>query len=293
LVKRKKNHLPFLTLFIVHTCLLAFTFYRKKDRKKLFITLLSGMGLCFIFEYVVLSLFRAYRYKPKIFLNKDLDNFLGAILSQAVFVPFTALFITAFKIGWKGKFLFSLYFAGIERLFLKLSIHQNHWWKTSYTMTLMPIFFYINDFWYGQLRKGNSIFKFGSLFLGILVSGLNLMYSMSIFRKFKFGRGRRHSWKEHFKVAPLYSFALSFVTAVFIKKDSGIKGIVYSFVFSKFMDLYVLKTGIAIKNFRHVLVNNSIHLLMIFWAALLKKWIYRGSGSPEKNSLNELERAGN
>ncbi|MBT2680918.1 hypothetical protein J7E38_18155 [Bacillus sp. ISL-35] len=263
-MKRNKNYLPFLILLIVHTWMLAFTFYRKKDRKKLFITLLSGMGLCFIFEYVVLSLFRAYRYKPRIFLNKDLDNFLGAIHSQAVFVPFTALFLTAFKIGWKGKVFFSLYFAGIERLFLKWSIHQNHWWKTTYTMTLIPLFFYINDFWYGQLRKGSPIFKFGSLFLGILVSGLNLMYSMSIFRKFKFGRGRRHSWKEHFRVAPLYSFALSFVTAVIIKKNSGMKGILYSFAFSKFMDFSVMKTGIAMKNFRHVLINNSIHFLMIY-----------------------------
>jgi hypothetical protein len=55
------------------------------------------------------------------------------------------------------------------------------------------------------------------------------------------------------------------------------------------MDLYVLKTGIAMKNLRLVLVNNSIHLLMVFWAALLKKWIYRGLESPDKDSLIELK----
>jgi hypothetical protein len=272
--RNKKNYIPFFILLIIHTLLLIYTFYKNQDRKRLTILLLSGMGLCFLFEYVVLSLCSAYRYKPKMFLNKDLDNFFGAILSQAVFVPFTAAFLTAFNLGWKWKAFFALYFAAIEKIFLKFKIHQNNWWKTKFTVTLIPLFFYINDIWYKQLKIGTPIFQFGSLFLAILVNGMNLFYSMSIVRKFRFGWGRWHNWKEHFKIGPLYSIALSLVTAIIIKNDSTINGIAKAFTFTKIMDLLVTKTGIAKQNFRHTLINNSIHVLMIYLATRFKKWIY-------------------
>ena len=273
--RNKKHYIPFFVLLFIHTSLMIYTFYKNKDRKRLFITLISGMGLCFIFEYFILSHFKAYRYKPRLFKNKDLDNFFGAMMSQAVFVPFTAIFLTAFKVGWKGKVLFAIFFGLIEKLFLFMGIHTNNWWKTRYTVTLIPLFFCINDFWYQQLRLGTPIFHFASLFLGILVNGLNLMYSMSILRKFRFGFGRWHSWEEHFKVAPIYSFILSMATALIIKTDSGWKGIVQAFGFTKIMDVLVMEAGVAKQNFRNFIINNSIHLSMIFWAVSLKEWIYK------------------
>jgi hypothetical protein len=273
--RNKKHYMPFLVLLLFHSSLMIYTFYKNKDRKLLFITLISGVGLCFIFEYFILSHYKAYRYKPKLFKNKDFDNFFGAIMSQAVFVPFTAIFLTAFNLGWKGKVLFSLFFGLIEKVFLKMGIHSNNWWKTRYTVTLIPIFFYIIDFWYHQLRIGTPIFHFSSLFLGILVNGLNLMYALSILRKFRFGFDRWHSWEEHFKAAPIYSFILSMATALIIKKDGGWNRIFKAFGFAKCMDILVLKTGLAKENFRHFVINNTVHLSMILWAVLLKKWIYR------------------
>ncbi len=291
--RNKKHYLPFFVLLFIHSSLLIYTFYKRKDRKLLFITLLSGMGLCFIFEYFILSHLKAYRYKPKLFKNKDLDNFFGAIMSQAVFVPFTAIFLTAFKVGWKGKFLFAMFFGLVEKLFLFMGIHKNNWWKTRYTVTLIPIFFYIIDFWYQQLRLGTPIFHFSSLFLGVLVNGLNLMYSLSIFRKFRFGLEKWHSWEEHLKIAPIYSFILSAATTLIIKGHSGWKGIFRSFAFTQIMDMLVLRTGIAKQNFRHFVINNAIHFSMIFWAVLLKRWIYKDVPKQnEKANIEEIKRAG-
>lgn len=154
-------------------------------------------------------------------------------------------------------------------------------------MTLIPLFFYINDFWYQQLRVGTPIFHFSSLFLGILVNGLNLMYSLSIFRKFKFGIERWHSWEEHFKIAPIYSLILSAVTASIIRKSSGWKGIFLSFGFTQVMDMLVMKTGIAKQNFRHFVINNSIHFSMVLWAVFLKEWIYKDSQKNNGTAIME------
>lgn len=269
IVKRNnKNYIPFVILLLIHTLMLGYTFYRKKDRKRLFILLLSGTGLCFLFEYLVLSLFSAYQYKPKIFRNKELDNLLGALLSQAVFIPFTAVFLTAFNLGWKGKLFFAFYFSGVEKLFLKLKVHQNNWWKTKFTITLLPLFFFLNDWWYKHLKAGTPIIQFSSLFLGILVNGLNFLYSRSLFRSTRNSLWHWHDWKQHFKVAPIYSIILSFITAAILKYDGSIKGFITAFSFAKLLD-YPFK-----KRFREVLANNSIHVIMIYLAVQLKKLIY-------------------
>lgn len=275
IIKRhKKNSIPFLILLLIHTFMLGYTFYRKKDRKRLFILLLSGTGFCFLFEYLVLSLFSAYRYKPKIFRNKELDNLLGALLSQAVFIPFTAVYLTAFKLGWKGKLFFAIYFSGVEKLFLKLKVHQNNWWKTSFTITLLPLFFFINDWWYKHLKVRTPIVQFGSLFLGIMVNSLNFLYSRSIFRNIRFGLWRWHDWKQHFKIAPIYSIILSFATAIIIKNNSFDKGFLKAVSIAKLLDYSLYKTRFGKHRFRQITASNSIHIIMIYLAVYLKRLIY-------------------
>lgn len=96
-----------------------------------------------------------------------------------------------------------------------------------------------------------------------------------------------HKWKEHFKIAPLYSILLSFMTAIFVKKDSTAKAIFKAFSFAKLLDMIVLETGVAKKNFRHVLINNSIHLLMIDLATRFKKWIYTDLKTETESSIQE------
>lgn len=86
-------------------------FIKRKIKKQLFTLLMSNIGLAYLFEFFVLNLFTAYTYKPGILKNAHLDNIFGAILSQAIFVPFTAVFLTARKVGWIGKLLSGVYFS--------------------------------------------------------------------------------------------------------------------------------------------------------------------------------------
>jgi hypothetical protein len=78
------------------------------------------------------------------------------------------------------------------------------------------------------------------------------------------------------------------ITAIIIKNDSTINGIAKAFAFTKVIDLLVMKTGIAKQNFRPTLINNSIHVLMIYLATRFKKWIYIDL-KPQKETLSTIE----
>lgn len=113
--------------------------------------LFANIGMAFLFEYVVLNLFQAYTYKPKLLKKPYFDNILGAILSQALYIPVSSTFITIFRKDWKWKIGFSLYFYCIEKLFIWLKIYEIKWWKPVYKFVLLPTYYVISDFFYKGL----------------------------------------------------------------------------------------------------------------------------------------------
>src|SRR4051812_11726775 len=169
-----KNSVPFLILFIFHTFLICLAFYKSKNKKNTFIFLGTIMGFAYLLEFFVLNLFKGYKYKPKVLNNKSLDNIFGAFLSQSIFVPFTAVYLTITKSGLIKKLLGGIYFSIIEILFLHKGLYKHNWWKTLYTFFLIPIYFLLSDFWYTLLIKKNELVRNLSLFLLIMVTETNL-----------------------------------------------------------------------------------------------------------------------
>lgn len=256
---KKTNRIPFIILIIIHSSLLIYTFYKNKDRKRLFVLLMSNIGFAYLFEYIVLNLFQAYRYKPCFFKNKHLDNNLGAILSQAIYIPFTAVFITAFQFGWKVKLFFVAYFVAIESLFTKIGVFKTNWWKTVYTAPFLPIYFIISNFWYQHLKRGTPSVLHMSLLSMLIVVNANILYVLALFRKLRFGIGSLHSWREHFILAPLYSITCSLITVYCLKKQNWSTNIK---TFSLFLvtDWLLKKTGIVKIKFSLGYLNVIFHL---------------------------------
>lgn len=209
-------------MLIIHSSLLGYSFYKTKNKKQLFTLLMADIGFAYLLEYVVLNVFHAYTYKPKIIKKNFFDNVFGAILSQGIFVPFTAVFSTFMKIGWVGKLLLGgIYFSLVELLFLKLKVYKHNWWRTIYTLILIPLYFNISDWWNILLEKKNPVVRFISLFFMILVTEANLLFLFASTRKVRFGAGKFHSWKEHFIIVPLYAITLSlFSTVTFLKQNN-------------------------------------------------------------------------
>ncbi|MDM5331500.1 hypothetical protein [Neobacillus sp. CF12] len=281
----KRNKIPFIVLFLIHTSLLGYSFYKSKNKKQLFSLLMSNTGLTYLLEFFVLNLFDAYRYKPRVMKNNFFDNIFGAILSQAIFVPFTAVFLTVFKLGWVWKLLGGIYFSLIELIFLRLKVYKHNWWRTLYTLILIPIYFKISDWWSFLLIKKNPFIRFISLFLSIMVTEANLLFIFASTRKIRFGFGRYHSWTEHFIIVPLYAISLSlFSTLSFLKQnDWSAKLRVLLMIVG--LDWFFKKKKLLKENL-HGVDYVAIRILMVLLYGQFRDWVY---GTRNKVEVGELE----
>ncbi|MBY0098470.1 hypothetical protein [Mesobacillus maritimus] len=274
-LQKKYHKYPYLLLLFIHSSLLIYTFLKSKNRKRTFIALISNIGMAYIFEYFTYNIFKAYRYKPALLKNKSLDSILGAIFSQAIFIPFTALYISVFHLGWKFKLLASLYFASIEHLFVRLDIYKHYWWKTIYTLTLLPVYFSITSKWDELLKKRNPVILFVSYFNLILVTSVNLLFFLSILGKVRFGFRRFTSWREHFILMPLYSILMGLFTAQTLKEKSTFLFNVKSLFYRLLLDWLMVKIKILKFPKKNVLLNLPYHVLMLLLANFYKSLVYK------------------
>jgi hypothetical protein len=272
---KKYNKYPYLVLLIIHSSLLIFTFYKNKNRKRLFISLTSNIGMAYIFEYFTYNVFKAYRYEPAILKNNNLDSILGAVFSQAIFIPFTALFISAFQLGWKFKLFASLYFACIEHLFVRVGIYTQYWWKTAYTLILLPIYFWLTSKWDEHLKKRTPAILFLSYFNLIMVTSVNFLFSLSIMRKVRFGFRPFFSWSEHFILMPLYSIIVAFFTARNKNNKNGLTGNVKILIYRLLLDWLLVKGKMLKIQRRNILSNLPYHVFMILLSNFYKNLIYK------------------
>lgn len=288
--RKRNNKYPFIILLVIHTSLLLFTFLKKKDRKSLAVLLFSNMGFAYLFEFIVLNIFQAYNYKPRILKKRYQDNILGAILSQAVYIPFAALFITAFQLKWKGKVFFVTYFYIVERTFEKLRVYKTIWWRPLITTILLPVYFSLSDYWYKHLRNGTRFVLLSSLFLAIMGTGVNILFLGAVFRNFRFGRGLIHSWKEHFIIAPLYCISLSLFTTWSIQRE-GWLGKARALLFALGVDWILYRRGIVKINFKIPFLNVLTHVLMIFLSKYYSKLIFKGVRSEYPQTIYEQQKS--
>lgn len=240
-MKKKQNSKYYMLLIVSHIFLLLYVLYKKKERKTIFFTFLSIVGLAYYFEYP-LYIFKAYKYKTNLLKNKEKDNSFGSVLSQGLFVPTVAILISSFQLGWKIKFLFSMYFMLIERLFIKIKIFQNRWWHTIYTTLSIFTFFFISDVWYKELKKGNKFILKMTQYNTFHVIYMNLLFLLSVLKKFRFKPVRLtiHPWYHHYSFMKVYITFETFLTMFFSEqKNNQLK--IIPILSILIMDTYLIK----------------------------------------------------
>ncbi|WLR55206.1 hypothetical protein LC048_23475 [Mesobacillus subterraneus] len=257
----KHNSVPFLLLAVVHV-LLFFIFAKPSRQKNIWSLLLSNIGMAYLFEYPVLNLFKGYSYKPYILKKQAHDQILGAVFSQALYVPITATLLTLYQKNRYWKLGSTLIYYGIERCFLHLKIYKAFWWKPYYTVFLMNIYFYVSDWFYKALNAKKEWALVIAHYLSTEVIGVTLLFISAVNRKVRFGRGVHHSWREHFIIAPIYSL----IRSIFLVQNSSKSGLLPRLTMlmgSIGMDMLLERTGL-LKLRLNKLWNLAFHVFMVF-----------------------------
>ncbi|WP_102264682.1 hypothetical protein [Mesobacillus jeotgali] len=239
----KKNSIPFLLLAVAHV-LIFFIFAKRSRQKNIWVLLLSNIGMAYLFEYPVLNLFKGYSYKPYILKKRVHDQILGAIFSQALYVPITATLLTLYQKNRYWKLGSTLIYYGIERYFLHLKLYKAYWWKPYYTVFFMNIYFYVSDWFYKVLNAKKEWALVIAQYLSTEVIGVTLLYISAVNRKVRFGRGFHHSWREHYIIVPIYSLIRS-IFLVLNSSKSGLMPKLTMFTGSIGTDLLLERTGLV------------------------------------------------
>ena len=237
------------------------------------ILLLSNIGFAYFFEYPTLNLFFGYKYKPKIMKKPIFDTILGAIFSQGLYVPIAATFLTTLKKNWKWKLSFSLGYFCIENIFVRLKIYKVYWWKPLLTPVLITLYFYISDYFYKFLLEQKEWAKKLAHYLSIEVLWITIMYFSAMKRYIRFG-WKKHTWVEHFKIAPLYSIVLSLIATITSARD----GFIYKLLLpisQLVLDATLVKWKILKVDIKNILFTSSRYLVMPFVSRYFYKIIYK------------------
>lgn len=260
-----RNSTPYFLLIITNTFLLGFTLIRKKD-SKLFSLFLSMAGLAFLFEYIVLVLFKSYRYYPKILKNSYFDNIFGANVSQLYTVPTVAVFWTAYQLKFKWGILFTLIFVTIEKIFLKLGIYKHGWWRLWLTGGSIPIFFLITKMWFRLMQQSHSkFFHIAMLYLNIVTIFLTQRFYLTAFfhtHYFKTGM-LKGAGKDHIVYVTPYNLIISgLMTSLIWSKNFFIQAIGILF-------MYVIESQLYKRGILQISKNWSLLKFMIVNIATL------------------------
>lgn len=275
----KKNSIPFLILAVVHVLLFVIFTIRSRN-KNIWLLFFSNVGFAYLFEYFVLNLFKAYSYKPSLLKIKAHDKILGAILSQAFYVPITATLLTIYRKNRYWKLGSTLVYYLIEHYFLQLKIYRAYWWKPLYTVFFMNIYFYISDWFYKALDAKKEWALTMAQYLSTEVTGVTLLYISAVCRKVRFGRGAYHSWREHFIISPLYSL----IRVIFLVRNSskpGLRPRMTMFIGSIGTDMLLERTGI-LKLRLNKLWNACFHAFMISISRFLFLKIHKQNPPPAR-----------
>jgi hypothetical protein len=251
--------------------MLVITLLKSRNRKRDIVLLLNYAGVAYIFEYIVIAVFKGYVYKPHFLKQRNLDNIFGAIWSQFFYVPITALFITVFNMGWKVKLFFSCYFVLIEKLFIFLGVFKNKWWRTRYTFCLIFSSFYVNDFWNEQLNKKNPQIMFITFFNLIQLTWMNMIYILAALRKIRYGFPIFLSWKEHFLVAPFFGFLISLLSTFWTRKGDFISNLLNLFTMLM-VDITLIKKRLL--KMKSPLILPIIYSTIIIFSNYFRNLIY-------------------
>lgn len=144
------NTIWYCLLAFVTSLVAVYVFVKSANKKFLLGFGFAVLGLTFIFETGLLTLFNSYKYNPKISSDPFLDSIIGNYFSQFS-LTITGLLFLIFKPAKIWYLLIATLYFVIEEVFLKLGIYEHLWYRTWYTFVLVLLLLWITNIWYRYL----------------------------------------------------------------------------------------------------------------------------------------------
>ena len=135
---------------------LAYTLYRAENRRQAvaFYITLSGMTLWL--ETVLLIFLKSYAYYPGIITDpaRWYDDILAGNLFSQFSIAASMLMVAVLRLKTRWYIVLALAYGAMEILFQMLGIYEHFWYRTWYTVALLPFAFWLARKMYDRLCGG-------------------------------------------------------------------------------------------------------------------------------------------
>ena len=238
------NTIWYIMLAISSVITLIFTIIKSKNRKFTIAYTLATLGFVYMIEAVLVILFNAYDYYPKIVNDMFQDTVLGNIFSQ-VSIASTSAFAIVYNLSYGWYVLFAFIYYLIDVLFVKLGIYEHYWYKSIYTLIgFLPLFILIKTYYKKLIRSSKYIFHYMVLYSSVFAVSGNLIILP-------------------FKLMRIQIFNIDFFSD--LSKDHTTTTIIWAFIFINIL-IYIYK-----KNY-HWLFKISAFITLFLIQLGLYKW---------------------
>ena len=240
------NYIPYLALILLSVLFFIFSWLKAKS-KNLIVLYLTTAGLIYLFEYVVLVLFKAYEYTPGIFKDQYFDNIFGANVSDGFILPSLVCFCAIYGLSFWWVIVIILGFCGIESIFLHLHVYRHIWWKTIYTGLSLPIVFFLGRrLWHLICYNSQRLLLRAVIlyFTVVSIKGTIIFYYAASFHLLIYHVGWYNDQsRDHIAFVTLWIFikALFYVLVILFSKQWIWKVLLIMGDFSSYLILYHLK----------------------------------------------------
>ncbi|SDE22670.1 hypothetical protein SAMN02799630_03014 [Paenibacillus sp. UNCCL117] len=120
-------------LIVIGAIIAGCTVYRKGNAGDWLTYFLLTTAWTWVGEAIVLFVFDAYAYKPGFYQDPFAENIIGHIIANSALWASIAVWVMYFQSSYLVIGLIAIGFMGVEELFLKAGVYNQHWWQTYMT----------------------------------------------------------------------------------------------------------------------------------------------------------------
>lgn len=135
---------------------LVITLRRAENRRQTVAFYLTLAGMTLWLETLLLIFFKSYAYYPKIINDPAhwYDDVLAGNLFSQFSVAASMLMIAVMRLKFRWYVVLALAYGAVETLFVALGIYEQYWYRTCYTVLLLPFAFLLARRMHDRLCEG-------------------------------------------------------------------------------------------------------------------------------------------
>ena len=164
------NTVWYVLLGLVTVFQVAFTLRRAENRRQAAALYITLLGMTLWLETFLLIVFKSYAYYPGIITDPAhaYDDILAGNLFSQFSIAASMLMVAVLRLKFRWCVALALAYGVVEELFLALGIYEHYWYRTYFTVVLLPFAFLLARKMHDRLREGlKPIYYYGYVFFAL------------------------------------------------------------------------------------------------------------------------------